>query len=73
MNRPVIDKTELPGRYDVQLTMPLQHYDAKAATAEDTGISDVMDGLKPLGLRLVSDKAPLNGLVVDHVERPPEN
>jgi len=73
MDRPVIDKTELEGRYDVQLTMPLQHYDAKTAAAEDTGISEVMDGLKPLGLRLVPDRAPLNGLVMDHVERPPEN
>jgi uncharacterized protein (TIGR03435 family) len=73
MDRPVIDKTGLSGRFDVQLTMGDQHYDAKTAKAEDTGISEIMDGLKQLGLRLESAKAPLNGLVVDHVERPEED
>jgi uncharacterized protein (TIGR03435 family) len=73
MNHPVIDKTELTGRYDVQLTMPADHFDAKTATADDTGMSDLVDSLGLLGLKLVSDKAPLNGVVLDHVERPPEN
>ena len=73
VDRPVIDKTGLADRFDVQLTMGDQHYDAKTAKAEDTGISEIMDGLKQLGLRLESAKAPLNGLVVDHVERPTEN
>jgi uncharacterized protein (TIGR03435 family) len=73
MDRPVIDKTGLPGEYDVQLTMPVKHYDASAATAEDTGISEIQESLKALGLRLDPAKAPLNGVVMDHVERPPED
>jgi uncharacterized protein (TIGR03435 family) len=53
--------------------MPLEHYDAASATPEDTGISQIQEGLKGLGLRLEPAKAPLNGVVMDHVERPPED
>jgi uncharacterized protein (TIGR03435 family) len=33
----------------------------------------MFDGLKQLGLQLVSAKGPIEGIVVDHIERPPEN
>jgi uncharacterized protein (TIGR03435 family) len=59
--------------YDVQLTMPFLHYDPKTANVEDSKFAEIFDGLKELGLRLESSKAELNGIVVDHVERPPEN
>ena len=73
LDREVVDKTGLSGMYDVQLTMPFLHYDPKTANVEDSKFAEIFDGLKELGLRLESSKAELNGIVVDHVERPPEN
>ena len=33
----------------------------------------MFDGLKQLGLQLVQAKEPIQGIVVDHIERPPDN
>jgi len=57
-NRTVIDKTGLAGLYDIKLEW---------APVLTTAIEE------QLGLRLVSTKAPLEVLVIDHVERPSEN
>jgi len=59
--------------YDVTLTMPFLHYDPKTASAEETKFSEIFDGVKALGLRLEPDKGESIAIVVDHVDRPPEN
>jgi uncharacterized protein (TIGR03435 family) len=33
----------------------------------------MFEGLKQVGLQLVSAKAQIDGIVVDHIERPPDN
>jgi uncharacterized protein (TIGR03435 family) len=71
LDRPVLDQTGLAGSYDV--TLPI----SKAAGANpfaDTGDEpSVESGLEQLGLKLVPAKIEADGLVVDHIERPPEN
>jgi uncharacterized protein (TIGR03435 family) len=72
LDRPVLDQTGLLSTYDVSLPL------AKAAGANpfvDLGDEEgsVESGLEKLGLRLVTAKIEADGLVVDHIERPPEN
>jgi uncharacterized protein (TIGR03435 family) len=72
LDRPVLDQTGLFDTYDVSLPL------AKATNANpfvDLGDEEgsVESGLEKLGLRLVTAKIEADGLVVDHIERPPEN
>jgi uncharacterized protein (TIGR03435 family) len=80
LNRPpgagrmVIDKTGLTGRYDFSFLLPRRTLaEETKQAAEEAGVPTVFEGLKQLGLQLVLAKGPNRGIVVDHVERPPEN
>ena len=85
VDRPVLDRTGLTGRYDltlkfapepVQRPSPLPEAFSPPAAAPSipsdapslfTAVQD------QLGLRLESTKAPIDLLLIDHVERPSEN
>lgn len=81
LDRPVIDRTGLTGRFDFNLTwtpddsqfrglgvrVPAPSADQNAPPGLFTAIQE------QLGLRLESTKAPVDVLVVDRVERPSEN
>ena len=81
LDRPVVDRTGLSGRFDFSLEFafvptgesnqpPLPNADAPADLAGPA----FLDALREqLGLKLESAKAPLQILVVDHLERPSEN
>jgi bla regulator protein blaR1 len=80
LDRPVVDQTGLPGRYDFTLTWTPDEFQfagmgvkipppSAAATAPDL-FAAVQE---QLGLRLESTKAPAEVLVVDRVEKPSEN
>jgi len=76
-DKPVFDKTSLMGRYDFTLIL---FNDAikggadgiKGAIADAGGVA-YSDALKRLGLKMESQKVPLETLTIDHVERPSEN
>ena len=61
LNRPVLDKTGLPGVY-------LFNYSAASPDDFRTGVIE-----DQLGLKLESQKAPVDVLVIDHIEKPSEN
>lgn len=72
LNRPVMDRTELPGRFDLRLTW------TPDGSASETGSVDSAPGFftaiqEQLGLKVVSSKAPVDVLVVDRVEKPSAN
>jgi len=80
LDRPVVDHTELTGRWDFTLTWTPDEFQfgglgikipppSKDATAPDlfTAFQE------QLGLKLESTKAPAEVLVIDHVEKPSEN
>ena len=70
---PVIDRTNLPNIYDLQLKL---RYAApgpggRSSATFDPPLPQAIE--EQLGLRLESGKVPVEYLVVDHVEKPSEN
>jgi uncharacterized protein (TIGR03435 family) len=83
LERPVLDKTGLTGRYDFKLEWSLSA-DRQPGSVAETG-GEAPKASEPsgpalfaalqeqLGLRLEAQKAPAETLVIDHVDRPSEN
>jgi len=75
-DRKTVDKTGIPGRFDIQLPGP---GDLNRAANEGgaPGISDFFEGLRgaveKLGLHLERTTSSGEFLVIDHIERPSEN
>jgi uncharacterized protein (TIGR03435 family) len=65
MDRPVLDSTGIQGPFNFPYL--------EGASSSEEGQSVIFGALQKLGLRLTADKAPLEYLVVDHVEIPSEN
>ena len=77
LDRPVINKTGLAGRFDVHLRWTDQSAapspDSAAAPTEANAPSIFTAVQEQLGLRLEPGKAPVDQFVIDQVERPGEN
>jgi uncharacterized protein (TIGR03435 family) len=82
VEKPVIDMTDLKGRYDFTLDVGLEDMLALARAAgmaipiqappsADPGSSAVFTGIQQYGLKLDPRKAPIDLLVIDHVEKTP--
>lgn len=70
LDRPVIDGTALTGKYDFTFAATPEF---QLRNSSEPGDASVFDVLQSQGLRLEARKAPVDVLVIDHVERPPEN
>lgn len=83
MDRDVIDRTGLMGKFDIHLQLTQQELfpwqpppeTVVAGVAPDPSdpISAIMTAVQKLGLRLEPAKALVPHLVIDHIERPSEN
>ena len=75
VDRPVFDRTGLAGTFDFNLEWSLvsELGPAPAAQSEDAGSTFLQALQEQLGLKLKSTKAPVDVLVIDHVEHPTEN
>ena len=72
MDRPVIDRTGLSGRYDFPLRFnPDGSRNTGAGTDEFPDFFTAIE--QQLGLKLEGVTEPVDVLVIDHVERPMEN
>jgi uncharacterized protein (TIGR03435 family) len=73
LGRPVVDKTGLMGKYDIDVSFASDLAAGSVATDADPQRPGSIFSIFPekLGLRLEAEKAPLKVLVVDHVERAP--
>ena len=69
LDRPVVDQTGLTGNYD----FTLQFAPAVGADPDSQAPSIFTAVQEQLGLKLEPAKAPLDVLVIDHVEQPSEN
>jgi uncharacterized protein (TIGR03435 family) len=73
-DRPLLDRTGLQGEYDFKI-----EYDVDASTRIPlnpfSGLtpSGLSAALQAVGLNLESTKAPVEILVIDHVQKPSEN
>jgi bla regulator protein blaR1 len=85
LERPVINKTGITGRFDIRIefsregtklaAMPLiQPSGGLSAASDPKGPPSIFTVLQDqLGLRLESGKGPAEMLVIDHIEKPSEN
>jgi uncharacterized protein (TIGR03435 family) len=81
LDRPVVDQTGLPGRYDFTLTWTPDEFQfggQVANTPAPPGNAEAPPDLftamqQQLGLKFESTKAPAEVLAIDHVEKPSEN
>jgi bla regulator protein blaR1 len=71
LDRPVIDKTGLSGKFD--FTLEWAPSDSPAPPSDPVGPTPVQALRDQLGLKVESRKAPVPVLVIDRVERPSEN
>ena len=71
VERNVIDKTGLTGKYDINLKWTPTELQGKT---DDNNSPDLFTALQEqLGLKLEPSKGPVDTLVIDHVEMPSEN
>jgi uncharacterized protein (TIGR03435 family) len=75
LKRPVIDRTGLTGYYNFTLKWTPDETNPPAGAApEDPSAPSIFTALQEqLGLKLEHTKAPVQVLVIDHLERPSEN
>jgi len=77
--RVVVDRTNLPGRYEFTLrfarpgTVPTATLSLAALSASPDDRPEIFTALREqLGLKLEAARAPVDTLVIDHIERPTE-
>jgi uncharacterized protein (TIGR03435 family) len=79
VDRPVVDKTALAGRYDFDLDWAPNEDEfggmmsARPPLAEDSAKPDLFAAIQQLGLRLLSTRGPVDTFVIDSAERPSDN
>jgi len=79
LDRPVVDKTGISGRYNVDLNWTLDDFQVARfsgfpAPSDRTEVPDLFTAIQEqLGLRLESTRGSVEVMVIDHVERPTEN
>jgi uncharacterized protein (TIGR03435 family) len=68
LGRPVLDRTGLAGEWDFKLTF------VQGAATSDSDVPDLFTALREqLGLRLQSQRGPVERLIIDRAERPSAN
>ncbi len=73
LGRPMVDQTGLSGRFDFTLEYAPESSGAQPAVADPQGPSFQEALREQLGLKLQSAEAPIQVLVIDHVEKPAAN
>ena len=75
MGRPVIDRTGLEGRYDVEYSFapPRPQNTGQSAPSPEAPPTLLVALEEQLGLKLQAERAEVPVVVVDSVERPTEN
>jgi uncharacterized protein (TIGR03435 family) len=71
LDRPVIDKTGTQAVFDIDLHFAWEELTATAPKQSSNGPSIFMALQEQLGLKLQSEKLPVEVVVVDHIERVP--
>ena len=75
LNRPVINRTSLDGRFDFKLAIltGTDTEEARKAALSDGNVVVFADALKEVGLRLDPGTIPAHLITIEKAERPSEN
>ena len=73
MDRPVLDRTGLKGTFDITMDYEMESDAGDRPGANITGPAMFSAFQQELGLKFEAIKAPVDILVIDHVEKPSEN
>lgn len=77
LGRPVVNRTGLTGRFDIELNFTPPWVEAKEQSSDvqlDLTGPTFLEALKDqAGLKLESTHAPIETLVIDHIEQPSPN
>lgn len=78
LDRPVVDKTGLSGKYDFDLEWSPDETQFEGQLARPAGAGpptkpSLFEAIQQLGLRLEATRGPIDTLVIDRVERPSDN
>lgn len=74
LRQPVVDRTDLKGYYDLDLTWPGDGQESAAAFGSPEFVAGALQTLRDkLGLRIIPTTAPVTIWKVTHVEPPTEN
>jgi bla regulator protein blaR1 len=72
--RTVVNRTGLPGEYDIAMRWTPQTQGIDAAVTPDSDAPSYFTAIQEqLGLRLSPTKKPVDFIVIDHIEKPSEN
>jgi uncharacterized protein (TIGR03435 family) len=80
-DRPVVNKTGLTTAYNFTLQfdglpdprIDSQHLFGPQSLPHEVATDSIRSALKQIGLELIPAEGTLDGMVIDHIERPPEN
>jgi uncharacterized protein (TIGR03435 family) len=67
-DRPILNRTGLTGRYDIELFATPEF---KMRDTSEPGDIRVLDAVRKLGLRLTPQNAPVEVIVIDHMDSRP--
>jgi bla regulator protein BlaR1 len=73
LGRPIVDQTGLGGRFDFTLEYMPESSGAQPANTDPQGPTFLEAVREQLGLKLQSTEAPIQILIIDHVEKPDAN
>jgi uncharacterized protein (TIGR03435 family) len=86
LNRPVINRTGITGKFDIHIEYSTEGTKFAAIVvmpsdgpppspvSDPTGVPSIFTAMQEqLGLKLESGKGPVDGFVIDHIERPSED
>jgi uncharacterized protein (TIGR03435 family) len=74
LSKPIWDKTNLAGRYDVELQWTLEATEMRSAATSEQDMPGIFTAIQEqLGLKLQPAKGPVRVFVIDHVEKPSDN
>ncbi|MGH9629919.1 MAG: TIGR03435 family protein, partial [Bryobacteraceae bacterium] len=82
LDRPVIDKTGITGKFDIHLEFSIDQATprflpggdlARFAKTPDPAVPSIFTAIQGLGLKLEAAQGPREFLVIDHIEMPREN
>jgi uncharacterized protein (TIGR03435 family) len=74
LSKPISDKTNLAGRYDVELRWTLESVEMRSNASSEQDVPSIFTAIQEqLGLKLQPSKVPVRVLLIDRIEKKPSD